>query len=889
MTELSTPTTLMRSLDVPALRRIVGAGFVVRVLLWALSSGSGDVRSWSRVAREVAAHGVRGLYEAGPPFRQSPVSALWAGLAANLSTWLEAPFELVFKVLPLSADVGLVVLILTIVRRRGGTELDAWRAAAIQGTAMAAIWVTSHHGGLDSVLIFCVVAAVFLVDKGDRPLLAGIALAGAMHMHVVAVVLLPALWIAQASSARGAVVFGLGLLLALSPLALPLSIQGPEFLVNAVVVGVGSNRWGLQFVFSEGAELAVIGSWFDVVGAVVAAWSWKLCLVASLALGLLARTRRWSTLHLGSLVVAAFLVLTPKLGIQYAALPVALLAIVDQRRALLYSALSGAYATAVYLGASKAEMPLVSNHAASISFEAGLLGFASWLVLVSLVWTSLWPRSAAPADERSTTGPHVFTLPAVFAVVATPFGLALALATPPFQVADEPLHAFTACAIANGQLVPGHDAPPPYTTTFDVPASMVAFNRSIARLKLPHHPESQASLDALLAAARIPHDPTLMHISTREETRELSVYPPVMYGPQAVACGLGQAAGLRPMSLLTSMRLANLAAFLVLGVLALWLLPVGREVVALMLLSPMALSSAASASADGQLIVLMALWLALVLKTATAPDDARPLHPLAIVGFAVLAFMLSMAKSVYLPLALAFVVIPPRCFSSRRARVAALALVGAAAVVGAVVWIPQSDGGLDAYASSRGFDPKATLDARLDSPFMFLLAALRTFFRERILTGVVGTLGWRDTVLPFSSIALFWAALLPLMALGGGPRSSTWRGLCLGLFGVGAAAGLLLFYALYFTPPENGHVSDVQGRHFIPPMLFLTVGTSEYLGVRVGARGRWALHVVVMLTALIVLQSALGAVEARFYGNHRDVARVMQATFAVPAAKPSSR
>jgi hypothetical protein len=299
MTELSTPTTLLRSLDVAALRRIVGAGFVVRVLLWALSSGSGDIRSWSRVARQVAAHGVRGLYEAGPPFRQSPVSALWAGLAANLSTWLEAPFELVFKVLPLSADVGLVALILTIVRRRGGTELDAWRAAAIQGTAMAAIWVTSHHGGLDSVLIFCVVAAVFLVDKGDRPLLAGIALAGAMHMHVVAVVLLPALWIAQASSVRGAVVFGLGLLLALSPLALPLSIQGPEFLVNAVVVGVGSNRWGLQFVFSEGAELAVIGSWFDVVGAVVGAWSWKLCLVASCALGLLARERRWSTLHLG--------------------------------------------------------------------------------------------------------------------------------------------------------------------------------------------------------------------------------------------------------------------------------------------------------------------------------------------------------------------------------------------------------------------------------------------------------------------------------------------------------------------------------------------------------------------------------------------------------------
>lgn len=871
----------LRALDVSALRRVVVLGFGLRLLLWALSSGSGDIRTWSRIGGAVVADGLHRLYTSGPAMRHSPVAALWAGASVELAAFLEAPFELVFKVLPLGADLALLALVITSIRRRGGTDLDAWRGAAIQSTALAAVWATSHHGGLETVLIACALAAVVLVDEGDRPLLAGVALAAAIHMHLIALVLLPALWLLQARSLRQAGLFSLGLGVALAPLALPLSIKGFDFVSNAVVLTAPSNRWGLQFLFSEGGSLPIVGSFIELVGGRVQEKSWSIAVAASLLLGLRGRLLSRSGLETGALVIATFLVVTPSLGLQYAALPIAFLVVTDLRRALLYSVTSGLFLTLAYLGFAKAEMPLVSTHGGSVGFPAAVLAFCSWLVLVSFLIARLRPAPTT-ASAPTPMDRHRAFLPAVFAAIAAPFGVALALATPPFQVADEPLHAFVACALAHGQLVPGHDAPEPYTATLDVPADLVAFNRAIAMLKLPHKPGTKASVPALTDAARLPHDPALLHISAREETREMGVYPPAMYGPQALACAIGRAAPLRPWALLSAMRLANLAAFILLGALALWLLPVGREAVALLLLSPMALSSAASASGDGQLIPLVTLWVALILRTATT--NGPPLRWWQMPGFAAVAFLFSIAKSVYLPLALAIVCIPTARFSSVVHRVVGVTGILTAALVGGLVWIPQTGDGLAAYAASLKLDPATTLDAAFHAPFKFLLSALRTLFRERILTGAVGTLGWRDTVLPFSAVAAFWATFLPLTLVGGGPRSSPRRGVIVGVAGVGAALGLLVFYALYFTKPGAPYVLNVQGRHMLPPLVFMCVAVAEFLALNAGDRARRLLLIVTALTSIFILVKALGAVEARYYEDRRDVPKMMRAAFSRPAA-----
>ena len=877
----------LRAIDLGALRRLVVFGFGLRLLLWAISSGSGEIRGWSRIGAQVAAHGVRRFSTSGLSTRQSPVAAMWAGAAHSIATELEAPFELVFKVLPLLADAALLTLIIAVVRRRGGTALDAWRAGAIYATALAVVWTTSHHGGLDSVLACCALLAVVLVDEGDRPILAGLALAAAIHMHMAAVALLPALWLLQARSLRQTAWFSLAVAIGLSPLALPLSAKGQAFIERALNLETPSNRWGLQFLFGEGSELPIVGHFVELIGGRVQAESFTLVLLASVVIGVQARLRHRSGLETGALVVAALLVLTPSIGLPYAALPLPFLVVIDLRRSLIYSAASGAFLTLAYLGFAKAEMPLVTNHSTPIGFFAGLCAFCAWLVLLDVLVQRLRPARAASGPAAPSLMWERALLPLVFVVVATPMGAALALATPPFQVADEPLHAMTACALAEGQLRPEHDAPPPWTTTLDVPADLVVFNRAIAALKLPHQPERRASVPDLLDAARLPHDPSMRHISTREETREMGVYPPAMYGPQALACAVGRAAQLRPWALLSAMRLANLAAFILLGALALWVLPTGREAVALLLLTPMALSSGASASADGQLIPLVALWLAVIFRIAARPNP-QPLPVVAIFGAVVGAFALSLAKSVYVPLALAFILLPRGCFTSLTHRLVATTLVVGASVLGAVVWIPETGGGLDAWAAKAGLEPAATLTARLEAPFTFALAALRTFFRERILTGVVGTLGWRDTVLPFSAFAVFWAAFVPVTLLGGGARSSWRRGVGVIVLGVGAVFALLLFYALYFTKPDARWVSDVQGRHFLPGLIFVSVGLAEYLGLDMRRRGRRSLAVVVGVVAIFILVQALGAVQTRYYLDAAQVPEVMRAAFQIPAAAPSN-
>ena len=876
----------LRAIDLGALRRLVVFGFGLRLLLWAISSGSGETRGWVRIGAEVAAHGVRRSVTSGLSTRQSPVAAMWAGAAHTIATGLEAPFELVFKVLPLLADAALLTLIIAVVRRRGGTVLDAWRAAAIYSTAFAVVWATSHHGGLDSVLACCALLAVVLVDEGDRPILAGLALAAAIHMHMAAVVLLPALWLLQARSLRQTVWFSLAVVTGLSPLALSLSAKGQAFIGRALNLAAPSNRWGLQFLFGEGSELPILGHFVELIGARVQAESFTLVLLASVVIGVQARLRHRSGLETGALVIAAFLVLTPSIGLPYAALPVPFLVVIDLRRSLIYSAASGAFLTLAYLGVAKAEMPLVTDHTTPIGFFAGLFAFCAWLVLLVVLVQRLRPTGPVPGPAVPSPGWERALLPLVFAGVAAPVGVALALATPPFQVADEPLHAFTACAMAHGQLRPEHDAPAPWTTTLDVPADLVVCNRAIATLKLPHKPETRASLPELLDAARLPHDPSLFRIVTRDETREMGVYPPVMYGPQAVACAVGRAAQLRPWALLSAMRLGNLAAFILLGALALWVLPTGREAVALLLLTPMALSSGASASADGQLIPLVALWLAVILRVA-ARSTPQPLPVVAILGAAVGAFALSLAKSVYVPLALAFMLLPQGCFKSLAHRLVATTIVLGASMLGAVIWIPETAGGLDAWTAKEGLEPAATLVARLEAPFTFALAALRTFFRERILTGVVGTLGWRDTVLPFSASAAFWAAFVPFTLLGGSARSSWRRGVGFIVLGVGAAGALLLFYALYFTKPDARWVSNVQGRHFLPGLIFISVGLAEYLGLDMARRGRRILAVIVGVVAVFILVKALGAVQGRYYLDPAQVPEVMGAAFQMPVAEPS--
>jgi hypothetical protein len=208
-------------------------------------------------------------------------------------------------------------------------------------------------------------------------------------------------------------------------------------------------------------------------------------------------------------------------------------------------------------------------------------------------------------------------------------------------------------------------------------------------------------------------------------------------------------------------------------------------------------------------------------------------------------------------------------------------------MLGAVIWIPETAGGLDAWAAKEGLEPAATLGARLEAPFTFALAALRTFFRERILTGVVGTLGWRDTVLPFSAIAAFWAAFVPFTLLGGSARSSWRRGVGFIVLGVGAAGALLLFYALYFTKPDARWVSNVQGRHFLPGLIFISVGLAEYLGLDMRRRGRRSLAVVVGVVAVFILVKALGAVQGRYYLDAAQVPEVMRAAFQMPVAEPS--
>jgi hypothetical protein len=110
-------------------------------------------------------------------------------------------------------------------------------------------------------------------------------------------------------------------------------------------------------------------------------------------------------------------------------------------------------------------------------------------------------------------------------------------------------------------------------------------------------------------------------------------------------------------------------------------------------------------------------------------------------------------------------------------------------------------------------------------------------------------------------------------------------------FGLASVAGLLLFYALYFTKPDGGWVVGVQGRHLIPALLFIVVGLAGFIGLTpppVPPTWSRLLHGLGAAVAAAVLVSALGALEARYYVKPDDVGPAMKALLAAPA-RPARR
>ena len=151
-----------------------GLGFLLRLALWYCSEGSNDIRAWVRFAQSVDAHGLGGTYVREQIFNHPPLMGLLAQAIWHGAPHIGLSFVHAFKLVGLLADLGTALLLADIWRRRNGPAAAA-TAFAAYGCALCAILISGFHGNTDCLYWFLALAAVYLLQDRNAPLLAGLA------------------------------------------------------------------------------------------------------------------------------------------------------------------------------------------------------------------------------------------------------------------------------------------------------------------------------------------------------------------------------------------------------------------------------------------------------------------------------------------------------------------------------------------------------------------------------------------------------------------------------------------------------------------------------------------------------------------------------------------
>ena len=211
-------------------------------------------------------------------------------------------------------------------------------------------------------------------------------------------------------------------------------------------------------------------------------------------------------------------------------------------------------------------------------------------------------------------------LPALFFAFTLPFLALLALATPPWQNPDEPLHMARIVQIAHGQLL----ASRAWGTAGGI-SDRAIYDAYRPVQHAAMHPEQRLSRADLQASNAVPWSTTLAYTSFPNTAQ----YPPVFYLPAAATYWAGWAAGLSIDRTLLLIRLVNATLFAAITAAALALAKGTRPLLLAILLLPTTLFLACAAGQDSLLTAATALAVALIdrITTAARPPPAPPPAP----------------------------------------------------------------------------------------------------------------------------------------------------------------------------------------------------------------------------------------------------------------------
>jgi len=372
---------------------LAGAAVVLRVAVILLSAGSNDISYWRTFADSIHQVGILQTYRDIRIFNHPPLAGYWAAAMRWLASAMGVRFPILFKIAPFVADLATAWLLWRSARSRG--------PVAAAGLATAFLWspvailVACFHANTDAVLAALLLFAALSADA-ERPMAAGLGLAAAANVKIVAIFAAPVILLRPSTwrdRFRTAGMMALGVV----PFLPVFFGAGRDFLRNGVAYNSIADEWGLVYLLRHVGDVHHIGPAVLRVHEIYrAAGRWAI-LAAAVAIGLSARGGRRSAAEATALVLTAFLVLAPGFGIQYTVWVLPLLFVVAPLgTSVAYSLTCGTFLLLTYIHFWEGKLPVMSWFTDVYPPGAAIFGFWAWLILGGYLIRTLrtWARPA---------------------------------------------------------------------------------------------------------------------------------------------------------------------------------------------------------------------------------------------------------------------------------------------------------------------------------------------------------------------------------------------------------------------------------------------------------------------------------------------------------------
>lgn len=447
---------------------------------------------------------------------------------------------------------------------------------------------------------------------------------------------------------------------------------------------------------------------------------------------------------------------------------------------------------------------------------------------------------------------------------ALPLVIFLAIKVPAFQVPDETSHFARADQITHGEFFPTKRELPDKAGDFTVGGTLDKgilkasrdYRYLIFRPDLKVDPEKTKNADSVQWGN-----------DAWQDTRSVSVYPPVHYFVSALGIVIGKSLSMTITETLTLSRLMNglIAALLIMT--ALFTLKRGTGISFVILMLPMSLSQIASTSQDAICIATAALCVAYI---SHINDDMPSVQRRVILTVSsILLLVIATARPPYIALALFYLYY---AFLYRRhahlRNELLVAFIGSLSAV--ILWSIYIATFVSVPFGPEGVDYKEQALFILHSPIAWLGILIESWLQRWNFYAVsfIANLGHLDTSFPSYYYVLAGLTLCCAFLAGifnsERANNSWFRQETIIALTIITITVLGIYAVLYisWSPLNNPIIEGVQGRYFIPVALFLSLCASRKL---VMSRRELACRVVIFCFSITTISTTPFVIFNRYY------------------------